>query len=361
MMTRFILSCFLGLITLSTVEAQQQDLPKAVKEALRSNESAVVYSIYPEVTQDAKLFMGFPILGRTAVAGIRAQQLLAAVLEGLNSADPTERASCFAPRHGLEVGGHRLLICYACHRVVVESGPDEKESFAIAKGGNEELARVVKERKLPWQGWARIDQTMEHQDGWSITLPEGYSGHGLAGTETLYLNSLSTVEQVEPNPGTVVLKTTGTDKVEEISTTWIDHQESKDIFWLLVGAISQYEPEGNRLVCEVDTFGSSQVKEYLEDVDKPASLGARIRVRPLSDDNAGAKSQEAKWNRDGFLFQEQSIAGVDFKVAHGSKTGIEVELALGVVNTSRGSVLITAEIPSSQANPLEDIVKALLF
>lgn len=301
--------------------------------------------------------MGYPVLGRTLLQRGEQGVLTQAVLKGLKEADSSLRGSCFAPRHGLVLPDFRLLICYACHSVLVESKSGERIDLAITNGGREEFVRSVLEHHFEWQGWAEMAGSIYHRSGLKVDIPDGYEAHGLAGTETLYLSSEREQTQSNPIPGLVTLRSDDGSE-EALATTWLDHAESKKTLWYLVGGVFRHDRSTNSLVCEVDAVGESQVRAYLAEMDKPARLKATLRLRPYQEERS-LETQELKWERDGFEFSELELGTGRFKMAKGVRTGIEVELYVGVLETEAGPVLITAEIPEELKDPIKTLLASL--
>ena len=336
-----------------------QDLPESLKQALSQADQVKVFSISPEPESPDSGFFGYPIFGQVRLTGPEAREVCGEVLKGLESASLRNRANCFAPRHALELpGGYRLLICYACHSVLTEDPEGQKDSFAIVAAGNEELARVVLENRLPWQGWARVGGLMRYQSGLVVEVPKGYSFHGSPGMETLFLDGIKQAEQKDAIPGELVLRSPdGTE--ETVKTQWIDHSESVKTVWYLVGIPVSFEAEGNRLICRGESYQLGQLKDYFQRADRPAFLSPRIRITPV-DDTKALQLQEHRFRKNGYQLQPVKFVGLDFQGATLTRLGITTRARVGIVKTPLGDVLVTSEIPVGWDDPSEGLVTDLL-
>lgn len=340
---------FLALVICPTL-ADRQAVPQELVTALDESERIILYSVYPQQDRAGERFLGYPVLGRTELP--YAKELASSVLKGLEEADASIRESCFAPRHGLVVNGRKLLICYQCHSVIAELKDGKKVNLAITDSGNQELAEAVARAELPWQGWQPVDGLMKHQSGLAVTVPEGYRANGAAGTETLYLQSLEESVQSSPMPGAVVLEDES-GASETVPTKWIDHAGTGNPVWYFVGASGTFQPEKNRRIYRAPTYKLDEVRNYLLEADKPAELPARIRLRPVESGD-DAKTQIRRFRRQG-----HKLEGKELKTARVVKDGIEMDLSVATVQTSLGPVMVVAEIPTDQSNPLPQLLKQL--
>lgn len=353
----FILPCIL-ILTVRAGSAQPQEVPEFLRDALNEKMPVTLFSIYPEADSDSEQFMGYPVLGRVELDSKDANTVVRAVLKGITQADPSLQQSCFAPRHGLTFSGVKLLICYACHSVIAESKEKKRSSLAITDAGHEELVQQVLDHDLPWQGWQPAQGVMRHQSGLSVTVPDGYQAEGAAGTDTLSLQSHKLSLQQSPLPGALVLQNEdGT--TQTVSTKWLDHSSTGKIIWYLVGSPSTYDPEANTRTSRGTTYQLNQVRAQLLEADKPAELRTRLKVRPLVDEG-DLETQHHRLRRAGFSLGDTTVAGVDFKVARRWKDGVELKVAVGLVPTEHGPVLVTAEIPLDRPDPLSDVVLELV-
>lgn len=339
------------LLLLFQAAVAQQELSPSLEAALKSDGPVTLFSIFPKPDPEGEQFLGYRVLGQ-AVLPIE-QEATRAVLRGLQSADPSSRQSCFAPRHALLVEGHRVLICYACHSVTTESPEGQREHFAITEDGHKELATAVKAHGLQWQGWQPVGNAFRHQSGLAITIPEGFEARGTAGTEILYLESRRQAVQTTRLPGALVLESE--ESTEVLETSWLDHSDTGRLIWYLTGLPTTFESTRNRRICRGSAYELAQLKAQLDSIDQPTKLGARIQLLPLADQTS-LERELTRFRRAGYRLETGRL---NFKVGRAVKDGIEMEVSTGLVNTAHGPVLVTAELPSFGEESLDQIVRNL--
>jgi hypothetical protein len=343
------------LATTGSSPAQPQDIPKELRAALRASSPVTLYSIYPDPEPSDKRFLGYPILGQAELPANRASELKNAVLNGLEEADPSLKQSCFAPRHGLLLSGQKLLICYQCHSVIAESKSGRKSNLAITDSGHAELARAVNERDLPWQGWQPVQDTLRHQSGLAVSIPGNYKAYSSAGSETLLIESNQESVQSNPLPGAFVLvQDDGTEQT--YPTKWLSHAETGKPIWYLHGVSSTLGSTENRRIFRGTSDQLSQVKDYLTKADVPTTQRARVKLRPV-DDELALKTQHHRLRRRGYLLKSAPLNG--FKTGTALQGGVEMQVTVGLVPTRYGPVLVSAEIPVGQPDPLPDLIRDL--
>ncbi len=347
----------LSLLLIAPVPAEPQQVDRALEAALSSDVYYTIYSILPETTDQGESFMGYPVLGRVALDSQSSLEIGRAVLRGLKETDPSLRQSCFAPRHGIGAGDYKILICYACNSVIAESADGKKVNYAIADGGHQELAEAVFKNGLEWQSWQPVEEMLRHSSGLAIVVPQGYLAEVTSHSETLSLTGRKDTVQISPTPGTVILESPE-GQTETVSTQWLDHEETGSPIWYLTGLSSSYDEEENQLTCIGSSSELQRIKTFLEESDKPARYRARVKLRPDSTET-DLQKQLLRFRRDGFKLHEQTLGGSVFKTGTGSRSGLPMTVFAGLVETSSGSLLMTAEIPGEQKSPLVDLVRAL--
>lgn len=352
-MLRGVCNLFLTLVLLAGTVSAQQELPESLKTALSEGGPVTLYSISPRPDSEGQQFLGYPVLGE---ASIESTQLTKAVLEGLEKADPKSRLDCFVPRHGLNFQGHKLLICYACHSVVAEFANGQKQRYAITDQGHEELARAVYEQGLPWQGWQPVGDSIRHQSGLSVQVPDGFEGRGTAGTEILYLESRQETVQQDPLPGALVL--VSEEGKEELATTWLDHSDSGKWVWYLTGLPASFDPTTNQLTCRGLPHELAQLKARLPALDQPARKRARIQLRPLGNDTI-LKRELIRFRRAGYQMERHAIEGTPLMVGYCRKDGVKMEAVAGLVATDHGPVLLTSEAPLTALSTVAGLLRSL--
>ena len=358
MVIRFFLApLLLSLILSVTVSAEPQKVSKTLEEALTAETPFTVYSTFPEPSGQGESFMGYPVMGRAVLDDRSSKEIGLAVLRGLKETDPSLRQSCFAPRHGIESGDQKLLICYACNSVIAESPDGKKVNYAIADGGHQELAEAVFKNGLKWQSWQPVEDTLRHRSGLAIPLPQGYLAEGTSHSETLSLIGRKETVQLSPTPGSVVLENSEGQK-ETVTTQWLDHAETGSPIWYLTGLSSSYDEEENQRICLGNSYELDRIKTFLEESDKPARYRARVKIRPGSTESELTK-QLQRLRRDGFKLHEQTLAGSVLKTGTGSRSGLPMTVYAGLLETPSGPVLVTAEVPGEQKAPLETLIRAL--
>jgi hypothetical protein len=358
MVIRFFLAqVFLSLVLSAAAPAEPQQVDKALEAALSVEVPYTVYSISPNPSEQGESFMGYPVLGRAILDGLDTLEIGQAVLRGLREADTDLRQSCFAPRHGIETGEQKLLICYACNSVIAESLDGKKVNYAITDGGHQELAEAVFKSGLGWQSWQPVGDTWRHHSGLAIPVLQGYLAEGTSHSETLSLTGRKETVQLTPTPGSVVLENPEGER-ETVSTQWLDHEETGSPIWYLTGLSSSYQEEENQLTCVGNAFELERIKKFLGESDKPARYRARIRIRPDST-VTDLKKQLQRLRRDGFKLHDQTLAGAVFKTGSGSRSGLPITVYAGLLETPLGPVLLTAEVPGEQKAPLETLIRAL--
>ena len=352
-----VLQCLFVLILTAAALAEPQKVSQALEEALSAPTPLTVYSIYPEPAGTGPSFLGYPILGQAVLDTESSREIAQAVLRGLKEADPAVRQSCFAPRHGLEMGGAKLLLCYACSSVVAEFSDGKKMSYAIGEAGHRELAEAIFRQDLKWQSWQPVEETLRHHSGLAVPNIEGFKAEVASGSETLSLTGRKESVQLTQAPGSVVLENESGQR-ESISTQWLDHAETGSPIWYLTGLSSSYDDEDNRRTCTGNTFELERIKAFLQESDKPARYRTRIKVRPGASE-ADLDKQLQELRREGYKLREQQLDGASMKAATGSRSGIPMTVFAGLIETSSGQVLLTAEVPGDQKAPLETLIRAL--
>ena len=353
----FLTQFFLSLLLCAAAPAEPQQVSKELEAALSAETPFIIYSTFPKPSEQGESFMGYPVLGRAVLDDRSSREIGQAVLQGLKETDPSLRQSCFAPRHGIEAGDQKLLICYACNSVIAESADGKKVNYAIADGGHQELAEAVFKNGLEWQSWQPVEETLRHFSGLAIPVLQGYLAVGTSHSETLSLTGRKETVQISPTPGSVVLESQEGEK-ETVSTQWLDHEETGSPIWYLTGLSSNYDEEENQLVCRGNSFELERIKTFLKESDRPARYRARVKLRPDSTET-DLQKQILRFRRDGFKLHEQTLGGFVFKTGTGSRSGLPITVFAGLVETSSRSLLITAEIPGEQKSPLLDLVRAL--
>ncbi|MCA9778094.1 MAG: hypothetical protein KC800_15300 [Candidatus Eremiobacteraeota bacterium] len=352
-----VLQCLFALILTTAALAEPQKVSQALEETLSAPTPLTVYSIYPEPASAGPSFLGYPVLGRAVLDVESSREIGQAVLQGLKEADPSVRQSCFAPRHGIEMGGSKLLICYACSSVVAEFSDGQKASYAIGEAGHRELAEAVFRQGLKWQSWQPVEETLRHHSGLAIPNIEGFKAEVGSGSETLSLTGRKETVQLTPTPGSVVLESESGQR-ESISTQWLDHAETGSPIWYLTGLSSSYDDEDNRRTCTGNAFELERIKAFLQESDKPARYRTRMKVRPDSSE-ADLDRQLQELRRQGYKLRDEQQGGVVIKTGTGSRSGIPMTVFAGLIETSSGPVLLTAEVPGEQRAPLSSLVRSL--
>jgi hypothetical protein len=339
--------------------AQAQEVPQGLQSALKAKGPAILYSIFPEPGNEGEMFLGYPVLESAVLSERETDVITRSVLSGLTQAESSLRHSCFAPRHALLLSNHKLLICYACHSVSAELPDGQRVELAITDSGHKELAQAVFDHNLPWQGWQPVgDGVRHHRSDLAAVVPEHYEARGATGSDTLTLESRIPLIQPARMPGTLVLVSQDGDE-EVIPTEWLDHALTGKTAWYLAGLRGSFEPSANRREFRGSATELLQLKSYFTKTDQRARRVPWVRIRPTEDGDA-LKIQQHKMRLNGYLPKDTVIEGVHFKVAQFEESGMELESFAGLVPTAGGPVLVTAELPQGQPNPLSNLVRGLL-
>ncbi len=127
----------IGIISTQAATVSANNLSEEAARALRSPNSAILYSIEPseQPKPGDKVLHGFKVLGQANLDPKRAQLAANAFQKAVKDWDEV-MYECFEPRHALRIsaGGHTydFLLCYQCHELDVYKDDKLLDNFGAA-------------------------------------------------------------------------------------------------------------------------------------------------------------------------------------------------------------------------------------